>query len=138
MKPFSIGLAVLFLIDLFQIGASLAAESPGLTRTQSRAGVTVRVTYVNPPGNGDAHFVVVLDAGMVDLAPYDLKVLSSVRDDTGKSYLPKAIVESKGGSHHHREFLLSCPKPTSKTKWLELVIKDIAGVKERAFRWDVE
>lgn len=138
MKPLSVRLAVFFLIVLFEIGASLAAEDPGLTRTKSAAGVTVRVTYVNTPGAGDVHFVVVLEASMVDLLPYDLKALSSARDDTGKSYLPKGIVESKGGNHYRREVLLSFPKPTPKTKWLELVIKDVAGVKERTFRWDLE
>ena len=138
MKPFSVRIAVLFLIGLIGSGASLAAEDQGLTRTRSATGVTVRVTYVNPPGDGDAHFVVVLDASMVDLLPYDLKALSFARDDTGKSYLPKGIVESKGGNHYRREVLLSFPKPTPKTKWLELVIKDVAGIKERTFRWDVE
>lgn len=138
MKPSSVSLAVLFFVGLFGIGASLAAEGQGLTRTRSAAGVTVRTTYVNPPSADELYFVVVLDAGMVDLLPYDLKALSSVRDDTGKSYPPKTVVESKGSSHHYREVLLSFPKPASKTKWLELVIKDIAKVKERTFRWDTE
>ena len=125
MKLFSSRVAVLFFIVLFGIDTSLAAEDHGLTRTKSATGVTIRVTYVNPPGDGDAHFVVVLEASMVDLLPYDLKARSSARDDRGKSYPPKGIVESKGGNHYHREVILSFPKPAPKTKWLELVIKDI-------------
>lgn len=133
MKAFSVGIAVLFLIGLFAISASFAGEDQGLTRTRSAAGVTVRVTYVNPPDASEIYFVVVLDASMVDLVPYDLKALSSARDDTGSSYPPMGIVESKGGNHYRREVLLSFPKPTPKTKWLELVIKDIAKVKEPPF-----
>ena len=138
MKAFSLNFVVLLLTGLFGIGAGLAAEHYGLTRTQSAAGVTARVTYVNLPGGDEVHFVVVLDTGMVDLLPYDLKALSFTRDDTGKSYLPTGFVEGKGGSHHHREVILSFPKPTPKGRWLELVIRDIAAVKERTFRWDLK
>jgi hypothetical protein len=46
-------------------------------------------------------------------------------------------VENKG-SGHHREITVSFAKVATGTKRVELVIKDIAGVKERIFRWDLE
>jgi hypothetical protein len=44
-------------------------------------------------------------------------------------------VDNKG-SGHHRESILTFPRATLEAKWLELVISDIAGVKERTFRWE--
>ena len=58
----------------------------------------------------------------------------SMRDDTGLTMVPTAV-ENKG-SGHHRESILTFPRATLEAKWLELVISDIAGVKERTFRWE--
>jgi hypothetical protein len=46
-------------------------------------------------------------------------------------------VENKGGGHH-RETFVSFPKLSPGTKRMELVIKDIAGVKERTFVWNLD
>ena len=78
----------------------------------------------------------VLDAHSVNLDGYELKTLSLVRDEMGKEYQPTGV-ENKG-SGHHRETVLSFPKGSPEAKRLELVIKDIAGVKERTFRWDLQ
>jgi hypothetical protein len=121
------------LIGLFGVGRSYGAAAPGLTRTHSGGGVTVKVTYLNPQGKDDARFQVVLDTHSGDLDVYDLKALSTLRDDSGREYQP-AQVENKG-SGHHREATLTFPKTASETKRPELVIKDVAGVKERVFRW---
>jgi len=95
----------------------------------------VKVTYLNPEAKDEARFQVMLDTHSVDLDSYDLKVLSLLRDETGKEYQP-AQIENKGGGHH-REVVLSFPKPPPGNKRLELVTKGIAGVKERVFRWDL-
>src|SRR5262249_35187141 len=75
-----------------------------------------------------------LDTHSVDLDSYDLKALISLRDAAGKTYQPTKG-ENKG-SGHHRQFVLVFPKAASGSRRLELVIKDIAGVKERSFVWD--
>ena len=59
--------------------------------------------------------------------------LGAKRDDTGIVLQPTSV-ENKG-SGHHREVILTFPRPSLKRTWLELVIKDIAGEKERIFRW---
>jgi hypothetical protein len=46
-------------------------------------------------------------------------------------------VETKGGGHH-REATVVFPTFSPEAKRVELVIKDIAGVKERTFRWDLK
>jgi hypothetical protein len=125
----------LFLLTLFWAAQSLAA-TPALTRTNSGGGVTAKVTYLNPGGTEDTRFEISLDTHSVDLDSYDLKVLSSLRVDTGKTYQPTKV-ENKG-SGHHRQLLLIFPKATSESKRLELVIREIAGVKERSFVWDLQ
>jgi len=123
----------LFLFTLLLVDQSLAAE-PALTRTHSGGGVTVKVTYLNPQGTEDARFEITLDTHSVDLDSYDLKALSSLRDGAGRAYQP-SNVENKG-SGHHRQVVLVFPKPAPGSSRIELVIKDIADVKERSFVWD--
>ena len=125
-----------FLIAFLGIGESFGAATAGTAQTVSGGGVTAKVTYLNPGGNDDPRFQVVLDTHSVGLDGYDLKSITVLRDDTGKSY-PPAGAENKG-SGHHREITLSFPKVSPEAKSLEMVIKDVAGVKERSFRWNLQ
>ena len=129
-------LGATMLIGLFGAGESFGAAAPGLARTNSGGGVTAKVTYLNPGGPEGPRFQVVLDTHSVDLDAFDLKNVSVLRDDAGKDYQPTQL-ENKGGGHH-REVTLAFPKSASGVKRLELVIKDIAGVKERSFRWELK
>ena len=126
----------LFLVGLFGSGESSGAAAPELTRTHSGGGVTVKATYLNPKETDSARFEVILDTHSANLDGYDLKKLSLLRDETGKEYQPMQM-ENKG-SGHHREISLSFLKPSPEAKRLELVIRDIGGVKERSFRWDLQ
>ena len=126
----------LLLVGLSGLRESFAAADAGLTRSHSGGGVTVKVTYLNPESTDDARFQVALDTHSVNLDGYNLKDLSFLRDDTGQSY-PPTQVENKG-SGHHRELTLIFPKPSDRTKRFELVIQDIAKVKERSFFWDLK
>ena len=117
------------------ISGTFAAAAPDATQTVSGGGVTVKVTYLEQTHH-ESRFSVILDTHSVNLDVYDLKSLSLLRDDTGLAMQPTGA-ESKG-SGHHREIILTFPRPSLDRKWLELVIKDIAGVKERIFRWNRE
>src|SRR4030095_3511753 len=123
------------LFTLLLVTQSLAA-APALTRTHSGGGVTAKVRYLNPQGTEDTRFEISLDTHSVDLDSYDLKALSLLRDNAGKVYQPTKV-ENKG-SGHHRQLVLVFPKPAPGNKRLELVVKDVAGVKERSFVWDLE
>jgi hypothetical protein len=130
---------ILFLGWLFLTGGhgvSFGAVATDATQTVSGGGVTAKVTYLNPKSNDDPRFQVVLDTHSVNLDSYDLKTITVLRDDTGKSYLPTGV-ENKG-SGHHREATVSFPKISNEAKRLEILIKDVAGVKERTFRWNLE
>lgn len=135
-KGFRLLLGAAILIGLFGVGRSFGAAAAGLIRTHSGGGVTVKVTYLNPEGAEGPSFQVVLDTHSVDLDAIDLENRSVLRDEAGKSYHP-AQVQNKGGGHH-REVTLAFPKSASGSKRLELVIKEIAGVKERSFRWELK
>ena len=124
----------LFVIALFGIGVGHAAAPSGLARTDTGGGVTVKVTYLNPQGTADAQFDIALDTHSVNLDAYDLRILSVLRDEAGREYQP-IRVENKGRGHH-RQITLVFSKPSLDVKKLELVIRDMAGVKERVFRWD--
>jgi hypothetical protein len=117
-------------------GESFGAAASDATQTVSGGGVTAKVTYLNPKSSDDPRFQVVLDTHSVAIDSYDLKAITLLRDDAGKTYLPSAI-ENKG-SGHHREIILTFPKVSPEAKRLEIVIKDVAGVKERTFRWNLE
>lgn len=125
----------LLLVSLVMVSDSVDAAASGLTRTHSGGGVTVKATYLNPHSPGDVRFQVALDTHSVDLDEYDLKDLSLLRDETGKTY-QSTRVDNKG-SGHRGQITVIFPKVSPETRWLELVIKDIAGVKERSFRWDL-
>jgi len=132
MNRFLVSLLILYLVGGVYLAAGFAVEGLGVPQTQSGGGVTVKVTYLAQTER-ESKFSVVLDTHSVNLERYDLKSLSVMRDDTGLTMAPTGA-ENKG-SGHHREIILTFPRPSTERKWLELVIKDIAGVKERVYRW---
>jgi len=110
-----------------------AANTP---QTNSGGGVAAKVTYLNPGTTEDLRFQVVFDTHSVNLDAYDLKSIIVLRDEAGTSYAPTRV-ENKG-SGHHRETTVSFSTLSPEAKRVELVIKDVAGVKERVFRWNFE
>ena len=135
MKTNKVRFAVFFLIGLMFSGDIFGAVS-NIPQTNSGGGVTAKAIYLNPGAPDEPRFQVVLDTHSVNLDAYDLKSIAVLRDDTGKAY-PSTGVENKGGGHH-REAIMSFSKLSPDVKRVDLVIKDVAGVKERVFRWNVE
>ena len=119
--------AVIFASELF------AAETARAVQTVAGGGVTVKVAYLNPGADDNPRFEVALDTHSVGLDAYDLNKLAFLIDGAGKAHAP-AQVENKG-SGHHRQVVLIFPKLSPQAKEIELVIKNIAGVKERKFHW---
>jgi hypothetical protein len=136
VKTFQHLSAALFLSVLLGSGQTLNAVAGGATQSVSGGGVTAKVAYLNPKSGDEPRFQVVLDTHSVNLGGYDLKTITVLRDDAGRAYLANGA-ENKG-SGHHIESVLTFPKPGPEAKRLELVIKDVAGVKERTFRWNLE
>lgn len=84
-------------------------------------------------------FRIAMNTHSVDLDKYDLKKLASLRDDAGDQFQAVGWDAPPGG--HHRQGTLSFPVPSTlsqkKAKYLELVIRDVAGVNERVLRWEL-
>ncbi len=96
-------------------------------RENSEADVQISVTYL--PDITDATAFEIKVTAHKDYDD-DFKKNSYLRDSSGKTYQPLSY-EGEGG--HHASGILRFPKIESKR--FELVIKDVAGVNERIFKW---
>ncbi len=96
-------------------------------RENPEAGVQIKVTYL--PDITDA---TAFDIKVTAHKDYndDFKNNSYLRDPSGKTYQPISY-DGEGG--HHASGTLRFPKIESKR--FDLVIKDVAGVIERVFKW---
>ena len=110
--------------------------SEGATQRQEGGQVTVAATW-NGPGAGPV-FTVALDTHSVDLDSIDLSRLAVLRTPAGDVAATEWSAP-KGG--HHRSGELRFPsarpdgRPTLTSGPVELVVRDVAGVPERSFRW---
>ncbi len=96
-------------------------------RENSEADVKISVTYL--PDITDATAFEIKVTAHKDYDD-DFKKNSYLRDSSGKTYQPLSY-EGEGG--HHATGTIRFPKIESKR--FELVIQDVAGVKERIFKW---
>lgn len=127
--------------------ASPSAAQPSLTPVQPTNGsvqssqggaVTIDAELVGTSVNS-LSVRVVMNTHSVALDRYDLKKLAELRDDSGNRFQPTGWDAPAGG--HHRQGSLTFPIPDSlrqgNATYLELVIRDVAGVKERVLRWEL-
>ena len=119
-----------------QAGSGSPVPTNGLVQSNSAGAVTLDVKWMGPSG-GSLVFNVEMDTHSVELDQYDLGKLAILRDDGGKEYRPISWDSAPGG--HHRGGTLAFPLPESlnQAKYLELLIRDVAGVKERVFKWEL-
>ena len=81
---------------------------------------------------------VTFDTHSAELDQYNLESIVSLRDETGREY-GTPIIESPAGLGHHRSGVLRFKgADISKEEAIELVIKDVAGIKERVFRFEMK
>lgn len=130
-----------------QAGPGYAQPSTGrywAQRDQGEGGVEIEVIYVTSEflrsgGSVQAQryqpdryavFLVSMNTHSVDLLQYDMVKVSEVKAG-GKTVTPLRW-ESTSDNNHHRSGVLIFPKVDPP---LELVIKTVAGVPVRTFRW---
>ena len=121
--------------------AATASAAPDGTATQTSEGgsVTVKVTWRGREAG--PVFTVAMDTHSVDLDGLDLTQLAVLRLGSGQEARPVSWDAPNGG--HHRQGTLTFPSTTEDgsrlidtgTHTIELVIRDVAGVPERTFRW---
>src|SRR3990172_6098462 len=111
-----------------------AGEAPTTAKQSvSGGGVTVDVTFLKDRADAAA-FQVVLDTHSGNLDGYRFEEIVRLRDGRGGEVAP-AAVEGAKGSGHHREATVRFAWPDPKPANLELIVKGVAGVPARMFRW---
>ncbi|HEU5395476.1 MAG TPA: hypothetical protein VFV36_11845 [Candidatus Methylomirabilis sp.] len=114
-----------------------AAEGPGGAKQAVQGGgVTVEIAWLREVADAPA-FRVVLDTHSVNLDEYRFEEIVRLRDGRGGEQAP-AAVEGAEGSGHHRQATVRFAWPDPKPSALELVVKSVAGVPERVFRWSTQ
>ncbi|CAG0984594.1 hypothetical protein METP3_02280 [Methanosarcinales archaeon] len=95
-------------------------------KVNSEAGITITAIY-----SGNNAFDIKLDthSGSLD---YEMAKLSYIRDSKGNIIKPESWEGGIGG--HHFEGILKFPE-FDDSAGFELVIQDVAGVKERVLKW---
>lgn len=104
----------------------ISATDSSETRENSEAGVTITAVYL-----GNNAFDVKLDthSGSLD---YEMAKISYIRDSNGNIIKPESWDGGIGG--HHFEGTLKFSQFDDRTGF-ELIIQDVAGVKERVLKW---
>lgn len=105
-----------------------AQKGGGKTQEKSEAGVTATVSLLNR--DGTLTFKVVLNTHTVGLDQYKFDEIVVLRAG-GKEY--KAALKSQEGEGHHRSAVLGFENPVA--EGIEVIIKGVAGVKERVFEF---
>ncbi len=130
------GIMTMGAVILLAWGPVAAQAPPGEKQSIPGSGVTVDVTFLKDRGDGPA-FKVVLDTHSVNLDGYRFEEIVRLRDGKGGELAPTAV-ENPQGSGHHRSATVRFAWPEPRPKSLELVVKGVAGVPERAFQWALE
>jgi len=80
-------------------------------------------------------FEVEFNTHSVELS-FAIEKLSYLTDDKGKTFNQPVWNGSPPGGHH-RSGILTFTEILSETKYVELIIKDVAGISERKFRFEL-
>ena len=123
-------------VILVSLGPAAAQAPAGQEQSVTGGGVTVAVTFLKERSDAPS-FRVVLDTHSVNLDGYRFEEIVRLRDGKGSELAPTAV-EGAEGSGHHREATVRFAWPDPKPKIVEMVVKGVAGVPEREFRWSVE
>ncbi len=122
-------------------GTAFAQTAREAEKRDEAGGVTVTARYLGQTPQA-VRFQVKLDTHTADLGQFDLKSSVTLRNDAGSAVRP---LDPKALGGHHAEGELAFPATDSagravvgeSTRYLELVVVNLAGVPERVLRWDV-
>src|SRR3989344_2748444 len=107
------------------------------TKTDEQLPVTITVTPIELGKDAKIwkfNVTFTTHSGSLDDDPVKI---ASLMDDKGNIYQPK-MWEGPGPGGHHREGVLVFSPIEPAPKYVELRIKNIGGIAERLFRWDVK
>ncbi len=121
-----------------EAAAGSRASAPAFPAQVSEGGrVVVEVMPLNlDQPETTLHFQVAMNTHSVEL-DYDLTRLALLRTDQGDEVKPLRWEGSRGG-HHVNGVLYFPAVELDNAQWVEVVIRDVAGIPERVFRWDLK
>ena len=105
------------------------------TKTDEQGQVTVKVTLQTFSKNL-WKFNIVFDTHSIELNE-DIIQIAELIDSEGNVFKPIAW-EGAGPGGHHREGVLTFNQVQPLPEYVELKIKNIGGVTERSFRWNIK
>jgi len=118
-------------------GIAIAIEANAYERISNRENrVWVDVVPVQLESGKSAKFEIRMNTHSGDLSQ-DMVSVSTLKDDSGREYRPVEWQGSPPGGHH-RTGVLEFPVLNGNTKYVTLVIRDVASISERIFKWDLE
>lgn len=138
MRVIQMGFGILILGVVLAGSASLdrVEAQVGAKQSVRGGGITVAVTPLNEPGDAPT-FLVSLDTHSVNLDVYKFNAIVRLRDGRGGELAPTAVKDAEGGGHH-RSATVRFAWPEPKPERLEIVVKGVADMPERVFRWTIE
>lgn len=104
-------------------------------QTVEGGSVTVTAQPLNLKAGAPPEFDIAMNTHSVDLAD-DLLQAVVLRDDSGKEYAPLAWEGPSAGGHHREGVIRFDPLPI-KTKTVTLIVRNVAGIAERVFKWNM-
>lgn len=116
---------------------AMATQTQWETKVDERQPVTIAVTPLDlGAGAGLWKFEVALDthSGSLDLDP---TMIAELLDGRGNAFKPISW-EAPGPGGHHREGILTFRPINPSPAILELKFKNVGGIPERIFRWDLK
>jgi hypothetical protein len=136
----AIGWFSLLLMVAVGSGPVSALSAEELRRFNEEGPVAVAVTYLNPLeqiSEEGLFFEVRMNTHSVDLDAYKKEDHASLRIDGGPEQKAVAWTNPGGGGHHVSGILEFAGTAPSGRSILQLVIRDIGGVPERIFEWQL-
>jgi hypothetical protein len=137
-----VGLAVIAGFGLWargNLGATATTQPGAMMQTNEGGQITIKATWQGR--NAGPVFSIEMDTHVVTLDDYDLRKLAALRTDQGQEIQPESWNSPSGG--HHRSGTLTFPATTAagtpligpNTRSIELIIRNVGGVPERALKW---
>ena len=136
-KIIRLELSWVLLVITLTVGLGLVLEAHAYDRKSNRENrVRVDVVPLQLASGKSVKFEVRMNSHSGDLGQ-DMVIVSTLKDDQGREYRPMRWKGSPPGGHH-RNGILEFPTLAGKSESVTLVIRDIADVPERIYKWKLE
>jgi hypothetical protein len=117
------------------VAAALAEAQDGWTKQDRQGPVTVVVTLLAPAAGAPLKAKVVLDTHSVSLDAVSFEQAVAMRAADGAEVRPTAVEQTSGSGHHREAVLVFPPLPPGGS--VRLVVKNVGGIPERTFSWEL-